>query len=405
MLISRFSGYCSRAILISLFMVWPALSWGKVDVAVYDDSRYTYGGAWATGLNAIKSMLETYGYSYMSVTPDNVNQTDLSSIARVIIFGGGWAGGYITYLNSNGYKNIREFINQGGGYIGICAGAYLACDKIFWKPDTFSSGNWYDYSLDLFAGTGWGVVPGIIDWTAPTGCRSPINQGAAMTTIQIDQQFFSGSSETLPILYYGGPILTPYAASQDSVKVLGKYVVPSSPADGSTAMAMASYGKGHVFLSGPHPEISFDNTTCRLYTNDQGWSLLDQVLQYLIPDPVTPAKADIKVNGQDGYITVPAATPVSITVGLDPGKDNGKTADWWVVESTPSGYYSLTSSGWSPGIDLFFQYTLFGFSSVEIYNGLLPAGDYIFFFGIDLTPDGMLNSPIYYDFVQVHVTE
>lgn len=61
-------------------MIWPALSWRKVDVAVYDDSRYTYGGAWATGLNAIKSMLETYGYTYMTVTPDNVNQTDLSSI-------------------------------------------------------------------------------------------------------------------------------------------------------------------------------------------------------------------------------------------------------------------------------------------------------------------------------------
>jgi glutamine amidotransferase-like uncharacterized protein len=401
MWILRFRRFCLSSLRIALFVSWPVLSWGMVDVALYDDSMYTYGGAWTTGLDSIKTMLESYGYSYVTVTPDNVNQTDLASTARVIFFGGGWAGGYITYLNSNGYENIRQFIRQGGGYIGICAGAYLACDKIFWKPDTVTLGQWYDYALNLFTGTGVGVVPGIMDWTEPTGCSAPINKGAAMTTVLIDQQFFNASSETLPILYYGGPILTPYAISQNSVQILGKYVVPGSPADGSTAMVMASYGKGNMFLSGPHPEISFDNLTCRLFPNTQGWDLLHQVLQYLAPRTIT----DLKANGQDGPITVSTGTPVSITVSLSPGSEIENNADWWIVEITPWGVYSLTSSGWSPGINLLFQYPLFTLPPVDIYNGLLTAGDYTFYFGVDMTPDSTLGLPLYYDFVQIRVTK
>ncbi len=401
MWILRFRRFCLSSLRIALLVSWPVLSWGMVDVAIYDDSAYTYGGTWTAGIDAIKTMLESYGYSYVTVTPDNVNLSNLTSIARVIIFGGGWTGGYITYLNSYGYENISQFISQGGGYIGICAGAYLACDKIFWKPDTVTLGQWYNYPLNLFAGTGVGVVSDIMDWTEPSGCSDPIKEGAAMTTVLIDNQFFVTSTEMLSILYYGGPILTPYANSQNSVQVLGKYIVPGSPADGSTAMVMASYGKGNMFLTGPHPEISFDNSTCRLYPNTEGWDLLHQVLQHLIQRTI----ADIKVNGQDGPVTVSSRTPVSITASLAPGSEIENNADWWIVEIAPLGVYSLTSSGWSPGIDLLFQYPLFALPSVEIYNGLLTVGDYTFYFGVDMTPDGILNSPLYYDFVQVHVTD
>ncbi len=28
---------------------------------------------------------------------------------------------------------MRKFVQNGGGYIGICAGAYLACDRFSWS--------------------------------------------------------------------------------------------------------------------------------------------------------------------------------------------------------------------------------------------------------------------------------
>jgi hypothetical protein len=113
----------------------------------------------------------------------------------------------------------------------------------------------------------------------------------------------------------------------------------------------------------------------------------------------------IQANGQNGEITVSSGTPVSITVSLAPGTENGILSDWWIVESTPWGFYSLTLSGWQTGLDPLIQYQLFGISPIEIVNGLLPAGDYAFYFVVDMSPNGVLDSPFYYDFVQVHVVK
>jgi len=119
--------------------------------------------------------------------------------------------------------------------------------------------------------------------------------------------------------------------------------------------------------------------------------------------PLSPAP-DIKANGQDGPITVSSGTPVSITVSLAPGDQKGKPADWWLAYSSPAGWYSLNSSGFlTPGISLFSQDPLFSLSAEEIYASTLPVGDYAFYFGVDMTPNGSVDSPYYFDAVQIHV--
>ncbi|MFH0998432.1 MAG: DUF1566 domain-containing protein [Pseudomonadota bacterium] len=118
------------------------------------------------------------------------------------------------------------------------------------------------------------------------------------------------------------------------------------------------------------------------------------------PTPPTPG---IKANGQDEQITVSSNTPVSVTVSLAPGDQNGKSADWWITYSTPWGWYSLDSNGWTPGINLLAQYPLFGISQVNIFYSALPVGDYAFYFLVDMNPNGILDSPFYYDSVEVHV--
>jgi len=119
----------------------------------------------------------------------------------------------------------------------------------------------------------------------------------------------------------------------------------------------------------------------------------------------SPPTPNIKANGQAGQVTISTGTPVSITASFAPGDQNGKLADWWLAESTPWGFYTMTSSGWSPGINMLFQYPLFSVSPVEIYSGSLPTGDYTFYFGVDMSPNSVLDSPLYYDLVQVHVSQ
>ena len=111
---------------------------------------------------------------------------------------------------------------------------------------------------------------------------------------------------------------------------------------------------------------------------------------------------DLKANGQDGQITVSPGTPVSITASLSSGNENGKLADWWLVYSSPAGLYSFNSNGWTQGIKPLAQYPLFSFSPLEIYHAFLSAGEYVFCFGVDTSPDAILDSPLYYDCVQIN---
>jgi len=142
---------------------------------------------------------------------------------------------------------------------------------------------------------------------------------------------------------------------------------------------------------------------CCYFKDSQSWYRIMADV-YETPTP-TPPTLDIKANGQDGSIPVSANTPVSITASLEPGDQNGKTADWWLACSLPAGWYSLTSDGWRPGINSLGAYPLLSINPVEIFNGNLPVGDYEFYFAVDMNPNGILNEPFYYDVVQVHVTQ
>ncbi len=119
---------------------------------------------------------------------------------------------------------------------------------------------------------------------------------------------------------------------------------------------------------------------------------------------IPQCKPDIKANGLDGAITVTSATPVSITVSMEAGEQNELLADWWVIYSSPYGYYSLTFYGWLPGIYSLAQYPIFSLPSTSILYQYLSPGSHVFYFGVDITPNGIPDSPIFYDSVQVYVS-
>ncbi|KWT94349.1 BPL-N domain-containing protein [Candidatus Magnetominusculus xianensis] len=271
---------CLRLLLPVLLMILilPAMAWSLngADVAIYNDTAYQFGGAWSTGLIAIKTALTYYGYTYEDITPEALNTAvNLNSLYKTIIFGGGWAGGYNTYVTASGYNNIRNFIYNGGGYIGICAGAYFASNMVLWREQFQSTINLYDYPLDLFNGFGIGSVFEIIGWNVPTGCTTGITQSAAMTTVSIDTSILPDVSPTLNILYFGGPFFVPF---DTGITVVGRYS-GGAASNNQPAMIMFNYGSGKVFLTGPHPEISFSN--CTLWYDTSTWQLLRSVVKKL----------------------------------------------------------------------------------------------------------------------------
>ena len=61
---------------------------------------------------------------------------------------------------------------------------------------------------------------------------------------------------------------------------MATYDAPGARANGTPAMILFRYGKGRVFLSGPHLEISFDN--CNLYYDNETWQFMDRIIPLVL---------------------------------------------------------------------------------------------------------------------------
>jgi len=122
-----------------------------------------------------------------------------------------------------------------------------------------------------------------------------------------------------------------------------------------------------------------------------GWSL-----------GIFPTLPDIKVNGSGGPVSVSPGDNIVVTLSLDAGSQGGKNADWWIAADTPFGwyYYSAYSLQWSKGLSFSYLGPLGDVVYVELLRTSgLPAGNYVFYFGVDMTMNGAIDAPLYYDSV------
>ncbi len=149
----------------------------------------------------------------------------------VVIFPAGLASKQSLALGAVGLEAVREFVRAGGGYVGICAGAYLAlAGRDHPRGDR----------LELLA------AASIDPWR---------RGGGTVTLIPTD-------AEGLPVTvdYESGPVmeaierpdlppptvLAHYGASEGSVRRAGL--------EDKAAVLAARHGDGRVLLFGPHPE-------------------------------------------------------------------------------------------------------------------------------------------------------
>ncbi len=102
----------------------------------------------------------------------------------------------------------------------------------------------------------------------------------------------------------------------------------------------------------------------------------------VLSDPVI----HIRANGQEtDSVVVSPDEPVVITVQLDSSDYAGRTAELWMLASTPFDWYSfVTPNGWRSGVGMYEKTTLHTFGPVELLRTPLPEGLYHFYFGVDL---------------------
>ncbi len=279
-----------RTILIMFVFSLTLYAANGAEIAVYTDENL---GAWEDGVKAFENFLDWKGVSHERVTAIDVNTLNLSDYYQAIYFPGGYAYYYKVEIDSAGLQHIRDLVAGGGGYIGICAGAYFACDSIDWEEDGL-----LDYPLDLYDGVARGAIDAIAPWdnytmtTIDMHHNNPINQ-------------YEPAQEVM--LYYGGSVFKPHSGfTTDTLTLWADYF-------DSLAAVNFTYGDGRVVLMGMHPEIEEDSdrdsSAFADELDDQGsdWPFLWSVTDWLLKRPITypsPSAVNREVNPKIGETDV-----------------------------------------------------------------------------------------------------
>lgn len=266
--------------------------------AVAQVAIYTGAGTWDDGIVAFENFLDWKGITWGEVGYKDINNGALSGY-DVVYFPGGDAYQYKKWVDE---PYVQTFVNNGGGYLGICAGAYFACDRIDWEGDT------YEYYLDLYMGIGYGAIDPIVPWADYDMSWYTMNLANPLCQWEPSQQYG---------MYYGGPAFYPDAGqSQDVICTYDEYY-------NDAAAINFEYGSGHVALFGPHFEIEEDDTRDGTTFGDEfddlgtDWTILWTTMDYLLGNPISQPPGTEPPDTEAPVINWVTDSPDPQTAGQD----------------------------------------------------------------------------------------
>jgi len=205
-------------------------------VAIYHDK-----GSNDKGLTNVSKCLAVQGVDFSStaITAEEIRAGALKNF-DVLVQPGGSGSKQAEELQLEGREKIQSFVKGGGGYIGICAGAYLATPS-------------YSWSLGL-------INVDVVDrkhWARGMG---PVQIGflpEGKQLLGIDKNDSAVEYAQGPLLAKGDrtdlPPCQPLATFQTEMAKKG---APTGVMVGTIAIASGIYGNGRVMCISPHPERS-----------------------------------------------------------------------------------------------------------------------------------------------------
>ncbi len=232
-----------------------------VKVAIFNGSATEIS---ASCKNATQAMFEWMNATVEYITEDDIADNRLYHY-DILIFPPGDLAEYSIKLKSDGKAKIREYVHNGGSFIGISRGAHFACEV----ADVYGVEN--EWGLNLFNGTGIGPVDGYIDQHMYTVDINKTIPGMDLSSIP-DELTMMGW-ESIRFVPDDNPPLN---------------VVASFQSNHQPGMISYQYGSGCVFLSGIHPEFEEDgdrDNTAYFDANEDpetDWPLMIGVSQWLV---------------------------------------------------------------------------------------------------------------------------
>lgn len=173
----------------------------------------------------------------------------------LLVFPGGADLGYCRTLNGQGNRLIRQYVNTGGSYLGLCAGGYYASARC-----EFEVG---DPNMEVIGARELEFFPGICRGCAFKGFVYNSEAGTRAADLTVNKEPFSsiGDGRNIPdgIKAYanGGSVFVDAEKfTSRGVEVLASYTekLEVDSGEGAAAVVYRKVGDGNVVLTGPHPE-------------------------------------------------------------------------------------------------------------------------------------------------------
>ena len=203
-------------------------------ILVYAD----YGTEDLCVLFSIKLLLSQYPNAWIrKIYSEEVIKGTWTEECDLFCMPGGSDREIITKLEGTGVENIKNYVHNGGRYLGICAGAYFACAFIEFNKDV-------DDPIVLVAPREMKLFPGKAVGPIYRGFREHSSEGLVLAPIKY------GNNQTARIIYNGGCGFVPYEDDKTEYNFPAQYEV-----NGMNAVFAGTAGKGKVLLSGVHFEF------------------------------------------------------------------------------------------------------------------------------------------------------
>ena len=178
------------------------------------------------------------GWTVQYVSAQELQDPTTFSNLDLLVFPGGRDVPYHEDLGGAPNHAIRQFVLEGGRYLGVCAGAYYGCASVVFEPNT---------DIEVIGPRDLAFFPGVGKGCVFNSGRFHYDSEEVAEASQIEV------GNTLLDMYYNGGCSFDAPEVHKTVQVIGRYVdAPNKPA----AIVQCSVGKGFALLCGPHIDYS-----------------------------------------------------------------------------------------------------------------------------------------------------
>ena len=219
---------------LSLILFNP-LAFARINkkiIYIYNDEGVS-SQALLQAMHTFKTIFPS-SFTVKTLDAKGVIKNNWSRDAALFVMPGGADLPYAKKLNGEGNHHIKDYVQKGGSYLGLCAGAYYAASYVEFdeKGALEVMGT---RELAFFEGKAIGPVLAKYDYKTESSARA----------VKINLTLSNLKEATV---YYNGGGYFEHADKIKNTTVIGHYI------NKKPAIIAIKYGKGHVVLSGVHIE-------------------------------------------------------------------------------------------------------------------------------------------------------